>query len=289
MRSKPFQALACAARKAKTRSLISLLLALTLASCLGLNERAIRLAQRAGLRTAVIEGIAYRHQIYFQLRSSGDSLLVFIEGDGSPWTGDGTAPMRDPTPRRPLALELATRTPRSILFLGRPCYFMVHSDAACTPRIWTSDRYSQSVVESMAAALNRFAADHDYRHTVLVGYSGGGSLAMLMAPHIASITAVVTIAANLDVAAWTRWHDYLPLSGSLDPATQAPLAASIRQLHLVGGRDANVPESINDRFFSTLRPEQLLRFPGFDHVCCWVEQWADILPLIDALAITVNK
>jgi dienelactone hydrolase len=166
---------------------------------------------------------------------------------------------------------------------------MVHSDAACTPRIWTSDRYSQSVVESMAAALNRFAADHGYRHTVLVGYSGGGSLAMLMAPHIASITAVVTIAANLDVAAWTRWHDYLPLSGSLDPATQAPLAASIRQLHLVGGRDANVPESINDRFFSTLRPEQLLRFPGFDHVCCWVEQWADILPLIDALAITVDK
>ena len=249
----------------------------------------MQLARRAGLKTAVIEGTSYRHQIYFQLASNQNSLFVFIEGDGSPWTSDGKRPSHDPTPRRPLALELATRTPRSVLYLGRPCYFAVHLDGACAPRVWTSDRYSQAIVESMAVAVNRFAAGHEYRQTVLVGYSGGGTLAVLMAPHITSITAVVTIAANLDVAAWTRWHDYLPLSGSLDPATEAPLATSIRQLHLVAGRDRNVPESINDKVLSRLRPEQIWHFPAFDHACCWVEQWSSILAALDAMLVTVSQ
>jgi hypothetical protein len=32
-----------------------------------------------------------------------------------------------------------------------------------------------------------------------------------------------------------------------------------------------------------------LRFPAFDHVCCWAEQWADIFPRIDALAVAADK
>lgn len=262
------------------RSPICLLLTLTLAGCLGLNDRAIHLAGRHGLVSAVIDGTQYRHQIFYQLGTDRNSLFVFIDGDGSPWSHAGAEPARDPTPHRAIALELATNTPHSVLYLGRPCYFTVHSDSACTARIWTSDRYSKSVVESLAAVVNRFAAEYRYSHTVLIGYSGGGTLAALMAQYIASVS-VVTIAANLDVAAWASFHNYLPLTGSLNPAMQAPLSDSIRQLHLVGGRDMNVPEAINRRYFDTLRPEQIWRFANFDHVCCWVEQWSSILPRID--------
>jgi hypothetical protein len=259
---------------------IWLLLTFTLAGCWDLNDRAMQLSGQHGLVSAVIDGTQYRHQIFFQLGTDRDSLFVFIDGDGSPWSRDGAEPARDPTPHRAIALELATNTPHSVLYLGRPCYFTVHADVACTARIWTSDRYSQAVVESMAAAVNRFTAEYRYRHTVLVGYSGGGTLAALIARYVASVS-VVTIAANLDVAAWASFHDYLPLAGSLNPATQAPLPDSIRQLHLVGARDLNVPEAINRRFFDHLRPEQIWRFADFDHVCCWVEQWSVILPRIN--------
>jgi hypothetical protein len=260
--------------------LICLLATLTLTSCLGLNERAIRLAGRHGLVSAVVDGTHYRHQIFFQPGTDRDALFVFIDGDGSPWSRGGVEPARDPTPHRAIALELATSTPHSVLYLGRPCYFTVHFDSACSARIWTSERYSQAVVESLAAVVNRFAAEYRYRRTVLIGYSGGGTLAVLMAPYIASVR-VVTIAANLDIAAWASFHNYLPLTGSLNPATQPPLAHPSRQLHLVGGRDLNVPEAINQRFFESLRAEQIWRFANFDHVCCWVEQWSSILPRID--------
>ena len=253
-----------------------------------MNERAAQLAQRGGLARAVVENSQYRHQIFFRLDSIADSLYVFIDGDGSPWTHEGSQPARDPTPRRPLALELAARTPRSTLYVGRPCYFTVRADPYCTSRLWTSDRYSQPIVDSMAATVNRFVAEHGFRHTVVIGYSGGGTLAMLMAQKVDSISAVVTIGANLDVAAWTRWHAYLSLAGSLDPAAQAQLPPSIQQLHLTGGRDLNVPETINTEFLYKLSPEQIWRFPAFDHVCCWVEQWANILPRIDAMMIAAN-
>jgi hypothetical protein len=104
----------------------------------------------------------------------------------------------------------------------------------------------------------------------------------LMAPNIPSTAAVVTIGANLDVAAWSSWNGYLPLEGSLNPAAQAPLKPDIRQWHLVGGRDLIVPESVSRRYLDTLHPDQTWRFPSFDHACCWVEQWPDILGRIDA-------
>ena len=203
------------------RSPICLLLTLTLAGCLGLNDRAIHLAGRHGLVSAVIDGTQYRHQIFYQLGTDRNSLFVFIDGDGSPWSRAGAEPARDPTPHRAIALELATNTPHSVLYLGRPCYFTVHSDSACTARIWTSDRYSKSVVESLAAVVNRFAAEYRYSHTVLIGYSGGGTLAALMAQYIASVS-VVTIAANLDVAAWASFHNYLPLSAIINPPPPPP-------------------------------------------------------------------
>jgi pimeloyl-ACP methyl ester carboxylesterase len=249
--------------------------------CVNVTERAERTAERGGLSPDVIQGTPFRHQAFMRKMASAD-LFVFIEGDGLPWTHGGTEIARDPTPRRPLALELAIHTPHSILYLGRPCYFSMASDPGCSPVLWTSARYSDRVVASMAAAVNGYAATNGYRRAVLIGYSGGGTLAVLMAPRIPITRAVITIAANLDVAAWSRWHGYLPLDQSLNPATQPALAAEIIQLHLVAGRDANVPEMLDRGYFDSLKPGQIWHFPQFDHVCCWVEQWPQILGKIGA-------
>lgn len=252
-----------------------------LCACQDLTASAARTASQAGLATSLVQGSNYQHQVFVSSSLNESSLFVFIDGDGSPWRHGGSYVSRDPTPQRPLALELAVRTPHAVIYLGRPCYFLARHDAACDSRVWTSDRYSVQVAESIATVINRYANENPSRCVVLVGYSGGGVLSVLVAPLVPSTCAVVTIAADLDVDAWTRWHHYLPLKGSLNPATQPPLEPHIAQWHLVGDRDSNVPPQISLRYLDQVPNDRIWHFSTFDHACCWVEQWPDILARIE--------
>jgi pimeloyl-ACP methyl ester carboxylesterase len=135
----------------------------------------------------------------------------------------------------------------------------------------------------MAAVTNRLvAAQPQIREVVLIGYSGGGTVAWLMSTHVTSVTAVVTIAANLDVRAWTELHGYSPLVGSLDPAGSDRLPSRIRQWHLVGGNDRNVPPAIVAAVVARQPRAQFVEVPGFDHVCCWIERWPELLTQMGA-------
>jgi len=98
-------------------------------------------------------------------------LVVFMDGDGSPWIEGGRRIARDPTPHVPLALELAVRTPASVLYLGRPCYLEITRPPECSERLWTSQRYSRDVVASMSAAASAFTSEHHFKRVLLVGYS----------------------------------------------------------------------------------------------------------------------
>lgn len=257
--------------------LVSLMLmSWMLGACADATARATKGAARSGFVASVVQGSVYRHQVFVRSDGKQDQLLVFIDGDGSPWTHQGRQVSHDPTPRNPLALQLALHTPGSVLYVGRPCHFSARQDPACTPSVWTSDRYSAAVVASMAAVVNRFAADAGYAKVVLIGYSGGGALSVLAAPQIPAARAVITIAADLDVQQWSDYHGYARLDGSLNPATQASLDDSIVQRHLIGGRDRNVPESASRRYLAMLADDQVWRFPNFDHVCCWREHWRPI-------------
>ncbi len=235
------------------------------------------------LTRAIVPGTVFRHDIAFEDGRQDAVLRVFIEGDGTPWDADGQPPAANPTPRYPLALALARATPPPVLYLGRPCYFRVAMDPGCAPPLWTAGRYSESVVDSMTAALTAFISAHGYRRATLIGYSGGGTLAVLIAPRVPATVAVITVAANLDTDGWTRLHGYLPLTGSLNPATESPLPEGIVQLNLLGGRDTNVPERASQRYLQRLRDDQVWRYPGFDHRCCWEREWPSILKRIGAI------
>lgn len=169
------------------------------------------------------------------------------------------------------------RDPGPALYLGRPCHFVHDGRSACQPLLWTHRRYAEEVVASLVHALATFHSARRFDELVLIGYSGGGTLAMLMAARLPQVIAVATIAANLDTAAWTRLHDYSPLLGSLDPATAAPLAASIQQTHFVGGRDDNVPPMITRGGLHREAQANVVVFPDFDHRCCWVQAWPELL------------
>jgi dienelactone hydrolase len=132
----------------------------------------------------------------------------------------------------------------------------------------------------MASAVQRVAERHRARRLVLIGYSGGGTLAMLLAERVANVRALITVAGNLDTDAWTRLHGYTPLTGSLNPARRAPLPPHISQLHLAGGRDRNVPAALIEPVVRQQPGAHLRVYDDADHGCCWTRRWPQILEAI---------
>lgn len=129
----------------------------------------------------------------------------------------------------------------------------------------------------MAEALAGFMDSHAYKSMTLIGHSGGGVLAMLLAERSLGVKAVVTIAANLDIAAWAELHGYSELSGSLNPAQRSPLPPTIKQLHLAGEHDSNVPPELIRQALRG-QPGVVPRvIAGHAHRCCWAREWPTIL------------
>ena len=112
---------------------------------------------------------------------------------------------------------------------------------------------------------------------LLIGYSGGGTLAMLMAPHLQHLRGVVTIAANLDVTAWAVWHGYTPLQASLNPMAQTPRTAQLPQVHFFGGEDAQIPIELVAHWRAALPDHSVHILPQYTHACCWHQNWPALL------------
>jgi len=217
----------------------------------------------------------YRSRAFHIANAPTEPLLVYLDGDGTPGTGHGAEPSVDPTPHNPLALSLLMQSTRPAIYLTRPCYNALHNQPGCDNTLWTSARYSSEVVTSMAKALTRYAHEQGNPSLIIVGYSGGGALAMLMAPLTPQLQGIITVAANLDTQAWTAAHNYLPLERSLNPANLDDLPIPI--IHLVGEQDTNVSPSILTDYFNRHPRAQVWRYASFDHRCCWVAEWPTLL------------
>ena len=249
-----------------------------LAGCANPAARGERIATENGLIRHRLIGHGFAHIAYYNGRGQQPAapLHVYLSGDGSPWV-NRTRIAADPTPRNPVALKLMALDPSPSLYLGRPCYHGLADSIGCDASAWTSGRYSERVADSMAAALEGFVRDAGHKDVVLIGYSGGGVLAWLLASRIPQTRLLVTVAANLDIDAWTRLHDYTPLHDSLNPAALAPLPPRIRQLHLVGTRDTNVPPSLVRSALEAAGEHAIIAAKPTDHRCCWEKLWPGIL------------
>lgn len=248
------------------------------AGCASPSEQIDRTAATAGFTKHIVNGDLFDHLILTRNLDGtppGSRLHVYIEGDGTAWIANRWI-AEDPTPVNPVALALMRVDPGPVLYLGRPCYFRLQRN--CTSDLWTAGRYSEKVVRSMADTLNEFLGEAGHSGSItLIGYSGGGTLAMLLASRIADVDSLITLAANLDVERWTRHHGYGVLTTSLDPARLPPLPRQIRQFHLVGGSDKNVPPDIVQDAVDRQPNAELLLYPEFTHDCCWPEVWPVIL------------
>ncbi|MGH2607442.1 MAG: alpha/beta fold hydrolase [Tepidiformaceae bacterium] len=226
------------------------------------------------MRADIVPGAPFGHVVYWPpSRPASRSLHVYIDGDGTPWVLG--RPAHDPTPRNPLMLRLINLDPNPSVYLGRPCYHGLATRPSCSAAIWTRERYSERVIVSMAAALRQVIGKRGVTRVAWFGYSGGGALALLLAPRFAETAALVTVAGNLDIDAWTDLHGYSRLIGSLNPATHPWARSQVYERHYVGGVDRIVPRAIVDR--AGVRPETVRVIPAFDHVCCWEKIWLAVV------------
>lgn len=240
-------------------------------------ERIDAFAAQQGWSRELRDGAGFRHVVFVNTaRDAGDRLHVYLEGDGSPYLDRWTvAP--DPTPRRPLMLHLMALDSAPSVYVGRPCYLGLARDPPCVPADWTLDRYSERVVVSLARVIDQLRRDGAYRAVELYGHSGGGALAVLLAPRLPGVDRVVTLGGNLDTESWADLHGFTALRGSLNPVRQGPLSPAIRQLHLAGADDEFVPVWIIRRAAPLLGGGDVEVLPGVTHTAGWAGQWQAVL------------
>lgn len=256
---------------------------LTLASCSGLLEREIKaqgIAEHAGFAKQIVSSGEFSLTTFHKLQDNNRALLVvYIEGDGFAFQRKGRL-STDPTPKSTFVLELATKDPHpSVIYIARPCQYLA-DDALkeCGPKYWSTHRYSEDVIAAMNATIDQVSSD--YKSIALIGYSGGGTVAALIAARRQDVAWLVTIAANLDHTFWTNLHQVTPLAGSLNAADYATSIQHLPQLHLAGATDKIVPFEVTKAFLNRMTNSAQVSattVPKFDHECCWVRDWPELL------------
>ncbi len=260
-----------------------LLALLLLAGCAGRASLGPDLATQAGWRWEVLATPGF-DLASARRAGTGETAVIYLEGDGLAYLGPAEV-SPDPTPTDPLALRLALAHPAGVAvgWLGRPCQYVMPG-RNCAPAVWTAQRFSPTALAAMEAGVTQLKARLGARRLVLVGYSGGGALAALLAARREDVAALVTVAANLDMAGWLAGHRLPPMTGALDPAREAaPALGRLPQWHFSGAEDRVTGATALRGFALRLpagAPARFTDVPGFGHTCCWARDWPRLLPAL---------
>jgi len=260
-----------------TVSLLCLLSACTLNPLRSDHDVAEEIARPAGLAEQLRPSGAFVLTTRERIGEPGADVTIYIEGDGAAWIAR-TQPSNDPTPDNPLALRLAALDPAAnVAWVARPCqYTPMASNPECDAAYWTGGRFAEKVVASMDAAVSTIKQAAGAMRVHLVGYSGGGGIAMLLAARRNDVASVRTLAANLNHRAFTTHHRVSPMDDSLNPADFEARTQGVAQLHLVGGRDEVVPELIARSYLARISDTHcanLRLVPGVTHNEGWEAVW----------------
>jgi hypothetical protein len=245
-------------------------------ACQSPHELFEKKALVSALTPQVVKTEYFSHKVYKNNRPSSTVLHIYLTGDGLPWMA-GVVPSTDPTPRDTIIFKLIEQDESAALILGRPCYHGLAHEALCDPSLWTNMRYGSLVIDSLSIAIEQLSEQYQTTNLVLIGYSGGGALAVLLAEKIPNVSAVITIGANLNTQLWTQHHQMLPLSGSINPVERPDLPITVMQKHYVGSEDKIIPVSLLETYTEGHQASDLVIIDNYDHQCCWQNIWPDIL------------
>ncbi len=271
----------------KITGLFFLLVVFFLSGCAtvigSLNPRLLAdsMAKNSGFSKQFVDTSYFKLTAYSRLTAPGGPLVVYIEGDGRAWLSKNRL-SEDPTPHHPLVLTLASEDDSdNVVYLARPCqYETLETDPHCGPAYWSDKRFSEEVVASMNEAVDQLKRQADATAIHLIGYSGGGAVAVLVAARRNDVASLRTIAGNLDHEAVNRANGVSLLRGSLNALDYAQKVASIPQEHLVGGKDKIVPPLIAKKFAKKANNPACIKItevPNATHESGWIEVWPQYL------------
>lgn len=252
----------------------ALLFSAALSGCQSPQQALQALASNHARQLEILSGPPFPLALVTPLTSPAASRIrVYLEGDGQAWATP-TQPSLDPSPRQLFVARLAFADPAPSLYLARPCQFV--SAPGCRVELWTSRRFSEEVLASLDQALSRIKARYGNRDFELVGYSGGGALALLLAVRRDDIAQVQTLAGNLSPRQWTEMLKLSPLTGSLEPLDFRERLSQVPQRHFVGSEDRVVPARLLERYrqaLGTASCMQPVTVPGASHADGWTQAW----------------
>ncbi|VVE32908.1 esterase [Pandoraea communis] len=257
-------------------------LALLASGCASLDRdaHAESLANPAGLQREVLAAGDFRLTVFSRINRTDKPLRVYIEGDGLAWVSR-SEPSLDPTPVAATGLALAAADPSAnVAYLARPCQFTPMPDnPRCQVAYWTGKRFAPEVVDAMDAAIGQLAARVPGQPVELVGYSGGGAIAVLVAARRHDIATLRTVAGNLDVEYVNRLHRVSPMPASRNPIDVARQVAGIAQIHYSSTQDAVVPPEVARRFASAVGGTCVTTrvVSGLAHDGDWAQRWRELL------------
>lgn len=260
-------------------------IALCLASCFSnpgqLREQTLNAAAKAGFQATTTDTADF--QLFSLIRRGHGKLLrIYLEGDGHAWKSR-YRPSTDPTPLNPVALRLAIRddSRHPVAYLARPCQYQpLTPQPACKPQLWTDERYGPSVIQAVDRGIDKLKQHAGAAQIELVGFSGGGTVALLVASGRQDVVGVRTVAGNLAVVAFTQHHGVRPMRGSLDPVDFADQLAKLPQLHALGAEDQVVPPEIGQRYLEAFEQRQCIRLlvqKETGHGKGWLSHWPQLL------------
>ncbi len=244
-------------------------------------ETARRIARPSFMYERPIPANSFMLTAWERVRKPGQEATLYIEGDGLAWLGRRT-PSLDPTPVNPVALHLASRdNDPNVIYLARPCQYSKMTDpGACGLKYWTSKRFSPEIIDSIDTAIDNIKKKYQITGFNLVGYSGGGSVAVLIAAHRKDILSLRTVAGNLDIDLFTDIHGVSKMKGSLNPRDVAAAVAHIPQHHFVGSWDEVISPAIYASFVAAAGDRSCIRstvVEEADHEAGWVNKWPGLL------------
>lgn len=278
---------------------ILLISSVVLAGCMTYDplpyyQKTAQFAETHGFTAQYLSVGQYELLTYTRLSRLNGDLTIYLEGDGAAWHSRRRL-SSDPTPKKTLVLELADSDfAENVAYLARPCQYVLQVGRGrnCEPKVWSTDRFSTEVVAAMGEAVDRLKKQALAERLHLVGYSGGGAVAVLLAAQRNDVVSLRTVAGNLDPLLFSQHHRLSPLAGSLNPAEVASLIEDIPQIHFSGKQDRIVPCAIAESYRarqSQTACSELVDVPGAGHSKGWLSVWSALLAQPLPCADSVNR
>ena len=262
---------------------ILVLLALVIQSCVSHSPEAtaIAISDRAMLHKAELRGGDFILRVYYRFDNPGAPLRIYLEGDGRAWLTK-TRASSNPSPKNPVGLYLAAQEHKgNVMYIARPCqYVAFEKNPKCEYPYWTGKRFAPEVIDSVSAVIDIGKKKVGAGKLEIIGFSGGGAVAVLVAARRSDVSGIRTVAGNLDHKVWTQHHKVDPLRGSLNAADVAEKVAHFPQVHYVGSQDENMGRYVAENFRTKAGRDNCIKIQtvsGANHSKGWEQAWPDLI------------